>query len=55
MAVRFPPAPSGAATGVHALLPAPYVQTHATVLSWRAPVKESFERVAWARARAGRT
>ncbi|KZV76276.1 hypothetical protein PENSPDRAFT_747738 [Peniophora sp. CONT] len=53
-AVRFPPAPQPGTGGVHALLPAPYVQTHATVLAWRAPVRESFERVAWARARAGR-
>ncbi|VDC03630.1 unnamed protein product [Peniophora sp. CBMAI 1063] len=53
--VRFPPAPQeGEAGGIHALLPAPYVQTHATVLAWRAPVRESFERVAWARAKAGR-
>lgn len=53
VATRFSPAPSSG-TGVHALLPTPYVQTHATVLAWRAPVKESFERVAWARARTGR-
>ncbi|KAI0309959.1 hypothetical protein OF83DRAFT_1179044 [Amylostereum chailletii] len=36
---------------VHALLPSPYVMPHLTVLAWRNPVRESYDRVIRAKAR----
>lgn len=49
----FPPAhPQHANTmeGIHPLLPAPYLNNHLTVLVRRTPIRESFDRVARARA-----
>lgn len=34
---------------IHPLLPPPYLGTHLTVLATRSPIKESFERVVWAK------
>ena len=45
--VTYFPAPDRSANleAIHALLPAPYINPHLTVLSHRTPLRESYERV----------
>ncbi|KAI0062849.1 hypothetical protein BV25DRAFT_1824882 [Artomyces pyxidatus] len=52
MIVYFPsPNPHSHPESVHALLPPPYVRPHLTVLAWRSPIRESYERVVHAKQR----
>ncbi|KAI0029463.1 hypothetical protein K488DRAFT_72939 [Vararia minispora EC-137] len=48
---RFPPSATNAGASMHTLLPPPYVQPHITVLTWRAPIRDAYERVLRAKAK----
>ncbi|THH15632.1 hypothetical protein EW146_g4872 [Bondarzewia mesenterica] len=46
LTTHFPPAkPSSTLESFHPLLPSPYVPTHLTLLTYRNPIRESYDKV----------